>query len=153
VRDRLLVTSTIGAEQSTALISAAGQRFDFNAADASGSRLTPEEFSRLRGQSRPQMNNIDLYIPTYITSTAYPGQVVAWLRDSAGTVQAAFVYKGLVTYNSREALLLDLAIVHDGRTPDRTIGFSIVDRSRALPMLFAATGRPSIRVEQVECRD
>jgi hypothetical protein len=153
VRDRLLVTSVIGSEQSTALISQLGQRFDFNAADAAGPRLTPDEFGKVQGESGPGMNNMDLYIPPYISGPAQPGQIVSVLRDGTGTVQAAFVYRGLATFQNREAILLDLVRSSSGADIGRTIGYSIVDRARALPLLFEAAGNPSIRVEQIECRD
>jgi len=153
VRDRLLVTSTIGSEQSTALISPTGQRLDFNTAEASGGRLTPETFDRTASGGGPAMNNIDLYIPSYKNGAASPGDIVSWLHDSAGVVRAAFVYRGLVTYNNREAILLDLVISSGEGDIGRSVGFSIVDQARALPLLFAAAGRPSIRGEQIDCRD
>lgn len=153
VRDRLLVTSTIGSEHSTALISQSGHRYDFNAADATGLRLTPEEFRAAQGQGGPGMNNMDLYIPAYISGGAQPGQIVSVLRDGTGTVQAAFVYRGLATFQNREAILLDLVRSSGGADIGRTIGYSIVDRARALPLLFEAAGNPSIRAEQIDCRD
>lgn len=153
VRDRLLVTSTIGGEQSTLLISPSGQKYDYNAADASGRRLTPDEFSRVQGERGPAMNNIDLYIPSFRPGPANPGDVVARLRDSSGIVQAVFVYKGLTSFKGRDAVLLDLAMATPDGAAGRGVGFSIIDAQRALPLLFAASGRPSIRVEQIECRD
>lgn len=153
VRDRLLVTSVVGAEQSTALISQTGRRYDFNAADNGGPRLTPEELSRVKNPNGPAMNNIDLFIPSYISGPISPGQVVSQMSDSSGTVQAAFVYRGLATFHDREVILLDLVRSSGGNDVGRTIGFSIVDRERALPLLFAAGGNPSMRSEQTDCRD
>lgn len=152
VRDRLLVTSVSGADQSTALISSLGQRYDFNAADASGGRLTPKSFAGTEGERGPQMNNIDLFIPPYGPGPASPGQTVSSLRDSGGAVRAVFVYRGVTTFHDRPALLMDL-MISSGGTTGRTVGFSIVDRERGLPLLFAAAGRPSIRAEQVDCQD
>lgn len=153
VRDRLLATSTIGVEQSTVLLSPSGEKYDYNAADASGRRLTPNEFNRARGEGGPGMNNIDLYIPAFRPGPANPGDVVARLRNSDGIVQAVFVYKGLTSFKGREAVLLNLAMATPEGTAGRTVGFSIIDAQRALPLMFAAAGRPSIRVEQIECRD
>jgi hypothetical protein len=153
VRDRFLVTSSIGAEQSTALISRTGHIYDFNAADASGTRLTPEGVNEAKSEGNPEINNIGLYIPSYMSGPVRPGQIVAHINDSSGNPQVAFVYRGLVSYQSREAVLLDIVRSNNGADMGRTLGFSIVDRSRALPVLFAVAGNPSIRVEQVGCED
>ncbi len=98
------------------------------------------------------MNNMDLYIPEFLPGPAAPGSIVSVLRDSAGSPRAAFVYRGLASYQGREVMQLDL-VQSDGNSVGRTIGFSLVDRQRALPVLFAAAGNPSIRVEQTSCRD
>lgn len=154
IRDRLLVTSVIGTETSTALISPLGYKFDYNAADGNGRRLTPREFSGLASNSGAvQMNSIDLYFPPLVSGPIHPGDVVSRLRDARGDVRVVLVYRGIGTFKNREAVLVDLIGTSARGDFGPRLGFSIIDRYRAVPLLFAMAGGISVRSEQMNCTD
>jgi hypothetical protein len=153
-RDRLLVTSANGEEKSTAFISPTGHKFSFNLVDNDGSRLSSDKFSRTVSEAgKPVINNMDLVIPDFIPGPKRAGKPIAWLRDSKGNIQAAFVYRGMSTFRDREVLLLTLVMAPQGIASSRAIGFSIVDKDRAMPMIFALRNGLSIRSELVACID
>lgn len=155
-RDRFLVTSSVGPEQSTALISRNGHKYSYNIVATDGSRLTSDRFGRqVPVDGRPIMNNMDLVIPDFIPGPKAPGEVISWQRDSGGTIQAAFIYRGLATYRGREVAVLTHILSPGGsnQSLDQIIGFSLVDKQRALPILYALRNGLSIRSEVIECVD
>lgn len=154
VRDRLLVTSDNEAGRSTAIISRLGRKFSFNIVNADGSHVSSDRLASLPpSSSAPEINNMDLFIPEYVPGPKEVGDVVSWLRDFRGIMQAAFIYKGLGTYRGREVLVLTLVPSTNGSRPNlsQAFGYSLVDRGTALPVSFSMRGNPSIKGEQTEC--
>ena len=155
-RDRFLITSDSTEGKSTALVSRTGYRYSFNILGENGSNMSSKTFGELApSDDRPIMNNMDYEIPEYLPGPKNVGDVIAWLRDSQGNVQEAFIYRGLTYYSNRDSIVMMLVRTQGLSKPtlDDVEGFSIVDKDRALPLLLSLRGSPSIRAQMTECAD
>lgn len=153
VRDRLLITVVAGRNTSTALIGPTGELFDFNMPRSDGARTTRENFGQVQQgkPAAPVINRFTLAFPHYIRPRLEVGQFVAFVIHESGWPWANYVYRGTTNYNGVEAIVLDLeGLAEDGSR--LTIGFSIIDRQRAIPFIYAVDGGLGYRVEQIHCQ-
>ncbi|MDB5698982.1 MAG: hypothetical protein JWN69_1786 [Alphaproteobacteria bacterium] len=163
-RDRLLVSMTNGGLTSTALIGPDGKLFDFNLAGA-GQPLNADTFPAyakrraaalkpVEGADGHVVNELALYFPHYSAAQLVPGQAAATIADENDRPWARYVYRGTAVYEGRAVFVLDL-LRRSAAKPqqgERTIGFSLVDRQRMLPLLLILESTQKIHLRQVRCR-
>jgi hypothetical protein len=163
-RDRLLVGMANGGLNSTALIGPNGELYDFNLAGA-GQPLNADTFPAyakrraaalkpVHGADSHVINELALYFPHYSGVRLVPGETAATIPDENGRPWARYVYRGTALHAGRPVLVLDLLRRSDAKPQqgERTIGFSLVDRERMLPLLTIVEAIQKIHLQQVRCR-
>jgi hypothetical protein len=163
-RDRLLVSMANGGLTSTALIGADGKLYDYNLA-GSGQPLNADTFPAyakrraaalkpVHGADSHVINDLALYFPDYSGVRLVPGATAATIPDENGRPWARYVYRGTALHAGRPVFVLDLLRRSDAKPQqgERTIGFSLVDRERMLPLLIVVESIQKIYLQQVRCR-
>ena len=161
-KDRLLVRIAGDRTLSTALIGSDGTLFDFNLAGFAAP-ATPDTYGALARQSaaalRPRygaeahvVNDLALILPHYAGGPMKPGDAVSVITDENGQPWARYVYRGVSRYEGREVFVLDLLRRSGAKPAERTIGFNLVDRARAIPALLVVESARKIHLQQLRCR-
>ena len=166
VEDRLLIAYVDRGATSTALIDRRGKLIDFNTVQLDGFRSNAETFPpyaaaksvALRRQPHVfahAINELKLAYPHFDTGQRHVDSVVAVVTDEDDRPWAHFVYRGLTTHNGVTAAVLDLTKPDrmDVRGPRLTIGFSVVDITRGIPLIyvFDSGSVARLRVELAHC--
>ena len=151
-RGRLFVTADTTYGISTSIISSIGQKYSFNISDAYGRHTSSESYRKLNSGST-EINNMDFTIPEYVPGPKMLGEVISWSRDRQGVAQLAFVYKGIGMFNGHEVIVASLIVTPNGSQPrsSQAVGFSLIDRANALPVLFSIKGNLSIELKLTGC--
>jgi hypothetical protein len=158
VRNRLLVTSDnkVGG-RSTAIISNLGYRYSFNVFDPrTGSQISSDRWTgQMASQGVSLKNNMDLFVPEYIPGPKDYGQIVSLIKDATGKVATAYLYGGVGQYQGRDVILLRIVVNPTNAKDDinRSVGYSLVDARRALPIKLSAFRGPNIRLDSTGCVD
>jgi hypothetical protein len=163
-RDRLLVSMAQGGATSTALIGSDGKLYDFNLAGA-GQPLNADTFPAyakrraaalkpVHGADSHVVNELALYFPDYSVVRLVPGETAATIPDENGGIWARYVYRGTALLAGRPVFVLDLLRRSDAKPQqgERTIGFSLIDRERMVPVLTIVEAIQKIHLQQVRCR-
>lgn len=163
-RDRLLVSMANGGLTSSALVGTDGKLYDYNLAGA-GQPLNADTFPAyakrraaalkpVHGADSHVINELALYFPHYSGVRLVPGETAATIPDENGRPWARYVYRGTAVEAGRPVFVLDLLRRSDAKPQqgERTIGFSLVDRERMLPLLMIMESIQKVHLQQVRCR-
>jgi hypothetical protein len=164
VKNRLLATASVGTIRSTTLMTPDGVVQDFNwTSFIDGKRWTRENYSgmaraelakRQPGERAYYLRETDLIFPIFRPGGLTPGQVAATVGTYDDAQYASFIYRGVLPYHQREAVLMDLVRVLPTTTGPAPviIGFSLVDFETRLPLLLVLQPGSLFRMEELTCR-
>jgi hypothetical protein len=158
VRDRLLATFASSGLTSTALISVNGRIHDFNGRVFSGAGSNSDNFGqvadtmrRSNAQINAVLNDFSIFLPEFSAAPYSPGSIASVVRSDRGEIWATYVYRGMVDIKGRPGALLDIIRGDGSNAGQPTIGFSIVDRQRGIPLLMTFQAGSLVRVNLRSC--
>ena len=149
----------------TSLMDRAGRVYDYNGLQASGGvggRVTPEnqalvsqhvvqDASKVTSAPVNGLNKFLYTFPAYVRPSLLVGQDAAYLSTLDGAPWGVFVYRGLTSFQGRQAILLDLVKTPSAINSAYVTGYDLVDPDTGLPLLNVMDGGFHRVFKQVSC--